>query len=129
MNGAWTPYPIYRLLPDDFNQDPLSPAAVKLPIKDLLPGAKVQLPLGDRRYNFPPHHLPFQVGVAILFPRPVVPIAGNGFVRGQLLEPFIIVLMKPKFVIIDEYGCRDVHGIDEGETFPDAAFLQAFLHL
>ena len=123
MSGAWTLIPIYRLLPDDFNQDPLSPAAIKLPIKDLLPGAKVQLPLGDRHYYFPPHHLPFQVGIAILFPRTIVPVAGNGFVGGQFLEPFIIVLMKPGFIIIDEYGRCDVHGVDECETFPDAAFL------
>jgi len=120
---------IYRLLSDDFNQDALSPAAVKLPVKDLLPGSEVQFPFADGYHDLPAHDLALQMGIAIAFPGPVVPVARNGFVGGQFLQPLIIILMQPRLVIVNEHGGGDVHGVDKGQAFPDAALLEAGLYL
>ena len=44
---------------DNLYQYPLSPPAVELPIKNLFPGAEVQLALGDGHHDFTPHYLTF----------------------------------------------------------------------
>ena len=61
-----------QLLPDDLHQHPLSAAAVEFTVVDLLPRAKVELPFGDGDDDFPAHDLPFQVGIGVVLPRPVV---------------------------------------------------------
>ena len=40
----------------DLDQHPLPPPAVKFPVKDPLPGAKVQAAVGHRDHHFAAHH-------------------------------------------------------------------------
>ena len=58
-----------------FNQHPFPPAAVKLTIKDLLPGAEVQAASGYGDYHFPSHDLSFEVGIPVILTRSVVMVA------------------------------------------------------
>ena len=37
--------------------------------------------------------------------------------------------MQPVVVVIDEYTCRYMHGIDEYHAFPDSALIQALFNL
>jgi hypothetical protein len=49
--------------------------------------------------------------------------------RGQLFKPFLIVTMQSRFVIVDEDGSGDMHGIHQQKAFGNAAFSQASLDL
>jgi hypothetical protein len=75
------------LFPNDLYEDTLSPSSVKLPIEDLLPGAKVKPPFGDSDHHLSAHDLTLQVGIPVILTGPVVSIPGRGFVRGELLKP------------------------------------------
>ena len=57
-----------QLLPDDsegmptaLDQHPLAPPPVKLPVKDPLPGAKIEAAVGHRDHHFAAHALPLQL--------------------------------------------------------------------
>src|SRR5207245_8736591 len=64
-----------RSLADHLDQHALGPAAVELPVEDLLPGAEVQLAPGHRHHHLPAHDLPLVVGVAVVLAGAVVVIA------------------------------------------------------
>ena len=49
--------------------------------------------------------------------------------RGELLQPVVEVPVQAGFVVVDEDRGRDVHGVDQAEPLPDAAFAQAVLDL
>ena len=78
---------IHGSFPDDLHQHPLSPAAVELPVKYLLPRPEVELPLRDGDDHLPPHDLPLEVGIRIILPRPVVVVMLDRFMRRQFLQP------------------------------------------
>jgi hypothetical protein len=99
-----------RLLPDDFDQNPLLPPAIKLAVEDLLPRAEVELALCDGNNYLPPHDLPFQMTIGIIFTS-IVSILRNRFVWGKLFEPYFKVIVKARFIIIDKNRSRDVHGV------------------
>jgi hypothetical protein len=54
-------------------------------------------------------------------------VLGHRFVRGKLLQPDLVIMVKSSFVVIDENGSRDVHGVHQDQAFSDAAFFQGFL--
>src|SRR5438067_965977 len=82
------------LLPDNFNQDAFSAAAVKFAVEDLLPRSKVQSALGNGDHYFPAHDLTFQMRVGIIFPGSVMVIGINGLVRRQLFQPAFIIAQE-----------------------------------
>ncbi len=59
---------------DDFYEHALRAPAVKLRIKNLLPGTKIELAAGNRYHHFTPKNLPLQVRVAIIFTGLVVAV-------------------------------------------------------
>lgn len=62
-----------KLFADDFHQHPLSAPSVELPVEDLLPGAEIQLALGDGVHGFTSHDLPLHMGVGVVFAH-IVPV-------------------------------------------------------
>ena len=44
--------------------------------------------------------------------------------RGQLLEPNLVVVMQTAFVIVDKYGSGDVHRVYQAKSFLDSALPQ-----
>ncbi len=130
--GAYCPeekIKLCLLLSDNFNQNPLPSPPVKLTVEDLFPGAKVQMSVRDGHDDFPPHDLPFQMGIPVILTRSVMSVPRDGIVGGDILQPFLIVLMQTGFIIVDEYRRRDVHRIYQDKTLGDAAFLETPLHL
>ena len=99
------------LLTNDFDQHTFLSPAIKLTIKDLLPGPEVQLASCDCNDNLASHHLSFDVRVGIVLAGLVVMIAANGFVWRELFEPGFVIVMQSAFVVIDEDRRGDVHGI------------------
>ena len=78
--------------PRYLDQHPLGSLAVELAVEDLLPGAEVELALGDRDDDLAAHDLALQVGVGVVLAGAVVRVAlGRGVERRQLLEPLGVV--------------------------------------
>src|SRR5262245_57608847 len=69
-------------LPDDLDEHPLGAVAVELAVEDLLPGAEVELPPGDRHDDLPAHDLALEVGVGVVLAGAVVAVAGRVGVEG-----------------------------------------------
>ena len=78
----------------------------------MLPRAQVQLPIGNRNHHLTPHNLAFHVSIRIIFVT-VVPVLAVRLFRGQLLQPDLVVMMQPGFIIVDEYRSSYVHRIDK----------------
>src|SRR5262249_38517814 len=51
----------------------------------------------------------------------------SGRVRREFLEPDFVILEEARFIIVDEHGGGDVHGVDEAQPFLDATFAHQFL--
>lgn len=49
--------------------------------------------------------------------------------RSQTLQPLLIVVMQPRFIIIDEDGRCDVHGVHQNKALPDTTLCKAIFHL
>ena len=103
-------------------------AAVELSIKDLFPGAEIQTSPGYGHNHFASHYLPLHVRVRVVF-TVIVAVLADRFMRCELFEPDIVIVMQPGLVIIYEDAGCDVHGVDQNEPFADSALLQRFLHL
>src|SRR3990170_2056807 len=87
------------LFPNNLYQNPFSSSAVKLSIKNLLPGTKIQFALCNCNHDFPSHNLSFQMGISIVLTI-IVAILGNRFMGRKLLKPYFNVMVKPGFIII-----------------------------
>ena len=63
------------------------------------------------------------VRVAVVLPRLVVVVALRArVVGGEPLQPLLVVLVQPSFVVVDEDRSRDVHRVDQAEALLHAAF-------
>src|SRR6266567_5517931 len=110
------------LLADDLDEDALLAPAVELAVEDLLPGPEVQLSCGHRNDHFTAHDLTLNMRVGVVLSCSVVMVLVDGFVWRQALEPDLIVVMQSFLIIVDEDRGRDVHRVNQGETFTNATF-------
>ena len=115
--------------PDDLYQYSLLSPAVELPIEDLFPRTKIQFPFRNRHDDLSPHDLSLHVRVGIVFPSIVVAVLPDWFVRRELFQPRLIIVVKSPLIIVDEDGRGDVHGVYESESFLNAALKEARLYL
>src|ERR1035441_6571515 len=132
LRRARTPYDKARsgrLFSDDLNQRAFLASAVELAVEDLLPRSKVELAAGDGNHHFASHHLPLHVRVRIVFAGAVVPVLRGRLVGREPFEPFLVIRVQARLIVVDEHGSRDVHGIDQHQTFLDTAFPEAVFHL
>src|SRR5947209_20205681 len=90
------------IISNDFNEDAFLAAAIEFPVKDLLPWPKIQLAFGDGDDNFAPHDLTLQVCVGIVFAGTVVSIGAGRRMWGQLLQPYLVIVVKARFIIVDK---------------------------
>jgi hypothetical protein len=67
------------------------------------------------------------MGIGIIFTGFVVLV--RGALRGESFEEGIVVLEQPSLVVVDVHAGRDVHGVDQHESFPDAALLHGRFHV
>ena len=49
--------------------------------------------------------------------------------RSQFLQPKFVIVMKPRFIVIDEHGGSDVHCVDQTKAFSHTALVNEFLDL
>src|SRR6267142_925979 len=113
---------VERSLADDFDQDPLRSPSVELAVENPLPGTEVELARRDRDDDFASHDLALVVCVRVVFTRSVVLVARRARIVGsKLLEPALVVLVKPRLVVVDEHARGDVHRVHEAEALSHAA--------
>ena len=72
---------------DDLDQHTLTPPPIKLSVKYLFPRPEVQLPIRNGDHHLPPHELPLDVRIAVVFTGVVVPI--GGLVRREPFESVV----------------------------------------
>lgn len=123
-----TVFIIQTLFADDFDQDALVPFAVKFIVEDLFPRTEVQLTIRDGAHGFAPHDAAFQMGIGIVL-ETVVMITVIRFFGSELFQPCFVVTVQTRFVVVDEYTGGDVHGVDQYEPFPYAAFVDRLLYV
>ena len=109
------------------NDHPFVALAVEFGIENLLPGAEVELPVGDRDDDFVVDDQRFEVGVSVVFAGlmmlVVLPEGSEGF------EPLVDVFDKPALVVVDVDPGGDMHGGDQDHAVFDSGFLQGALDL
>ena len=110
------------LLSDNLDQHAFTAIAVELAVEDLLPGTEVQPALGNSDDDLPAHDGALEMGIGVVFTGTVVLVVGGGGMRGELLQPTFEIVVQPRFIVIDENGGGDVHGIDEAQPLLNATF-------
>jgi hypothetical protein len=118
-----------RSVSNYFNQDSLSPSAVKFAVENLFPRPEIQFALRNCDDDFSAHDLTFKVGVSVVFASPVVPICVRWCVRSEFFQPHLVIVMEPRLIVIDEHRSGDVHGVDQTKTLHYAAPVNQFLDL
>src|SRR5918995_4174363 len=106
---------------DDFHQHSFAAPAVEFAVKNLFPWAKIQPAVRDGDDDFPPHHLPFDVSIAVVLASLIVLI--HGIMRRDTLQKAIVICKQTLLVIVDVDARGNVHGIDQHETFLHTAVL------
>ena len=118
---------VLRLLSDDLNKHPFAPPPIELTVEYSLPRAEIELAAGYRHNDFPSHDLPLQMRVAVVLAGEIVPVLADRLMWRKFFEPAFVVVVKARFVVVNEHTRRYVHGIDQTETLLDATFTKRFL--
>ena len=105
----------------------LAALAIELGVIDLLPGAEVELAVGDRHHGLVPDQQAFQVGITIVLARVVVAVFGA---KGrEFLQPLVDVGDQTVFRIVHVNARGDVHGRDQDQAFLDLRLGQRLLNI
>lgn len=97
--------------------------AVKFAVEDLFPWPEIQLPSRYRNDHLSPHHLSLHVGIGIVFTGTVVLVLCSRRVRGELLQPNLVIMQQPILRIVYEHRCSYVHGIHQTESLLNPTLL------
>ena len=118
-----------RLLSNDLHEHSFAPAAVEFAVENLFPGTEIQSALGDRDDHFAAHDLTLQVRVGIVFAGTIVAISGGRLVWRQFFKPNLVIVVEPRFIVINKDRSGDVHGVDETKALGHAAPVNEFFDL
>ena len=113
---------------DDFHEDAFATQAVEFAVKNLLPRTEVEATAGHGDNDLAAHDAALEVRVGVVL-RAIVTVLAVRFFRGELFQPFFEIGVESTFVVIDEDAGRDVHGIDQTQSFFDAAGAEATVNL
>src|SRR5262245_21100602 len=118
-----------RLFADDFYQHAFTPPPIELAVENLFPWTEIELAASDGHNHLAPHHLSLYVRIGIVFAGVIVAVLLDRFVRREFFEPYRVVMVQSRFVIVDEHRRGNMHGVDQCQSFFDAALADAFLDL
>src|SRR5206468_8253513 len=68
------------------------------------------------------------MSVGIVFASFVMPVLRDRFMRCQLFQPPFIVLVKSRLIVVNKHGGGNVHGVNQNQALPNAAFCEASLN-
>ena len=71
---------------------------------DQLPGADIEFALGDGDDDFAAHDLALHVSVGVVFAGAVMLVLRRRFVRGEFLQPDVVVVQETVLSIVDVNG-------------------------
>ena len=116
------------LLANNLDQDTLLSLPVELAIEYLFPRAEIQFAIGDGNDNFAPHDLPFDMRVGVRLARKIMSV--SLWIMGDMLfEPLHKVMMQPAFIVINENTRRNMHRVNQTDSFLYSTLLQRLLDL
>ena len=101
--------------------------AVELGIENLLPGAEVELSVGDWDNDFVVNDQRLQVRVSVVLAGLVMLVVlAEG---SQRFQPLVDVLDQAAFIVVDVDSGSDVHGGHQNHTVFDSGLFQGVLDL
>src|SRR6266446_8766977 len=107
-----------RLFSHDFNDDSFIALAVEFGIENLLPGAEIEFPVGDRDDDLVMNDQRFEMSVSVVFSGLVMlVILPEGSERFQ---PLVDVFDQCALVVVDVDSGSDVHGGDQDHAIFNA---------
>src|ERR1043166_9557841 len=67
--------------------------------------------------------------IGVIFSCVVMAVLFNGLMWRKFLQPYAVVMMKPRLIIVDENRRGDMHGIHKHKPFFYPAVAQTIVHL
>src|SRR5579885_2331026 len=90
---------------NNLDQDAFAAPPVELAVENSFPRSEVEPARGDRDHHLASHYLALMMRVAVILAGPVMMIALRVRVVGrEPFEPSLVVLVQPRFVVVDEHG-------------------------
>jgi len=110
-----------------FNEHSFVALAVEFGVENLLPGAEVEFPVGDRNNDFVVNQQRFEMSVSVVFAGLVMLVVlPEG---GERLQPLVDVFDEAALVVVDVDPGGDVHGGDQNYAVFDSGFFESALNL
>ncbi len=109
------------------HDDAFAALAIKFGIEGALPGAEVQMAVGDGQSDFMVQQQGLQVRVGVVLPGLMMAVIGA--CGGEPFQPLFDVGNQATLMIVDIDGGGDVHGRDKAKAIADAAAGNDFLKL
>ena len=116
------------LVSNYLNQCSFASSSIEFAVEDLFPWSEIKFALGNRHDDFPAHDLALEMCVSVVFACPVVSIGARRSVRSKFFQPYFIIVMKPRFIVVDEYRRGDMHGIHQTKTLSHSAPVNELLN-
>ena len=116
------------LVSNYLNQYSFASFTIEFAVEDLFPWSEIKFTLGNRDNHFPPHDLALEMGVSVVFARSIVSIGARRSVRSKFFQPYLIIMMQPRFVVIDEYRSGDMHGVHQTNALSHSALPNELLN-
>ena len=99
------------LVSNYLNQYSFAASAIEFAVEDLFPRPEIKLAFGNRDDDFPAHYLPLEMGVSVVFAGPIVLIGACRSVRSKVFQPYVVIVMQPRLIVVDEHRSSDMHGV------------------
>ena len=117
-----------QLVANYLNQYSFAASAIEFAVENLFPWSEIKFAFGNRDDDFPAHDLPLEMGVSVVFAGPIVSIGDCRSMRSKFFQPYVVIVMQPLFIVVDEYRSGDVHGVYQTKAFSHAAPVNEFLN-
>ena len=115
------------LLSNYLDQYSFAASSIEFAVEDLFPWSEIKFALGDRDDHFTAHDLALEMGVSVIFAGTVVLIGAGRSVRRKFFQPYVVIVVQSRFVVVDEYRSGDVHGVHQTKALDHTASLNQFL--
>ena len=67
------------------------------------------------------------MGISVVFTGAIVSIGERRIMRCKFFEPYVVIIMQPRFIIVDEHLSGDMHRVHQTKAFSHTALLNELL--
>ena len=91
------------LVSNYLNQYSFTASPIEFAVEDLFPWSKIKFAFGNRDDHFPTQDLALEMGVSVVFAGSVVSIHVRRSMWSKFFQPYLIIMIQARFVVVDEY--------------------------